>query len=267
VNVLPGRNYDILLLGGRYVNRLLLVTAFVNDLVDDGTSNDKFITGYTSSGTGVPIVAGKSNLITLAMEKLNLDISTAVAFTYGTGGTETSSTIIRNHSTAPGIAVLPLPKRIDGEPEPTLIMTIATNKFVDLIHARASVDPSPPLFKMQGTNLQGEVVLNPIGKQIFTPQIGNEVINDSTFANGNFAAVYTFANLPDEFSQKDIDAGLRYNYQYYAFGTEESGSSKWEIRNGVNHRLLDDGGVGGLIMVRVGDGSIKDFDIVIDIHF
>ncbi|MDR2247178.1 MAG: hypothetical protein LBE17_11015, partial [Treponema sp.] len=64
----------------------------------------------------------------------------------------------------------------------------------------------------------------------------------------------------------DIDAGLRYNFQYYGFGTSDSKSSKWNIRNGINHHVLDTNGEGGMIRLRIGAGSTVEYDVELEFH-
>ncbi|MDR0760158.1 MAG: hypothetical protein LBF74_08615, partial [Treponema sp.] len=65
--------------------------------------------------------------------------------------------------------------------------------------------------------------------------------------------------LPEKLTDPDIniDAGLRYNFQYYGFGKIASKSSQWNIRNGINYRVVDNNGEGGLILLRLGEGSIE----------
>jgi hypothetical protein len=249
-----GKYYDILLLGGRYENRLLLVTAFVNSI------NEKTkATEYSENGTGVPIIAGTSNLITLQRHKVNLELnetnynaSEEVSFMYNGSGVPIT------RSTEDKIATLKLTK---GETNPSgvdLVMKIETAKFADLIYA-AGGDATFNTTSFAST----EVVLYPLYNQPFAPAIATGALE---VADDTLTYTHTFNSLTADFSDKDVDAGLRYNFLYYAFGDSASGSSKWEIRNGVNNRLLDNGEVGGLIRVRVGEGSTGPTNIEFNIN-
>jgi hypothetical protein len=258
-----GKKYNILLLGGRYENRLLLITAFVNALDSNGK------TTHVSGGQGVPIVAGKSNRITLAMTKLNLTLheedpsnlpnalqGSEVFVRYGSQGSFPTSPILITRPDNIATVDLGSPHSNSGY---KLELKIETVKFADLIRAVGG----DTAFNSNNFATCG-AVLYPSVRRPFNAQLGMGTV---TASGDTFTCTYTFENLPTNFTNTDLYAGLRYNFQYYAFGESASGSSKWEIRNGVNNYVLDDGEIGGLIRVQVGDGSSEDTYIVIDIRF
>jgi hypothetical protein len=244
ISVLANKTYDVLYLGGWLQNRTLLVTAFTNDA-----------NGYNPNGSGITIEAGKANVIKLYVNPLDLALAgeqaqgnpADVFFSWGSAPKEIS----RLHGK--DIATLKL-EISEVAIFQDLKIKIETEKFKDLIHA-------------EGTNFsffQNEMVLTPL-TDIFEPLM---LTNPSpSVASDSVTYEYVFGahTLPEKL-KSHIDAGLRYNFQYYAFGDPDSKSTLWNIRNGINHRVLDTNGEGGLIRLRIGNGSIGESNIKIEFH-
>jgi hypothetical protein len=68
---------------------------------------------------------------------------------------------------------------------------------------------------------------------------------------------YTFdiSGIKDGTGLLNIDGRLRLEMRYYAFGDIDSGSSGWNIRNGLDFDE-DNGGSGGELVVQFGSGSV-----------
>jgi hypothetical protein len=254
VSVIPGQRYDILLLAGTKSNRVLLATGFVNNA--DG------ITG-SISGPGYLIEAGKAHVIKPLMHKTNISpddpddegplVANIVITATKTASADLSVTYLRDVTTD-FIATATVTK--DTDPL-TLVATLATTKFIDLINAAGT----------------GGALNFASNKGQLAPRYGGtDTANFGAIQTklgvdtGTGTGPYTYTFNIAKPGKLDIDGKLRLNLGYYAFGNPNSQSSLWNIRNGLDYDL-DDNGTGGSIVVKFGDGSkvtetsTIDFDI------
>jgi hypothetical protein len=245
VAVKPGIAYDILLLAGVKANRVLLATGFVNR--SDGA-------GWVDSGPGYTVEAGKANVIIMTLLKTNLtpDGGLDISFT----GTNTSDATIVGGFTSTRVdnfAVVVVPT-LPSVKEFTV--NLSQTKLTDLIRAGSTGD----LFVSNRAQLSA---LYTEEAQSFVPQFVSA-------ANGVDSYTYTFTPIKVDgpgtpiVKKNDIDGRLRLELTYYAFGDSDSKSTLWNIRNGLDYDL-DDNGSGGSIVVQFGTGS--EFDEYPTIQF
>jgi hypothetical protein len=286
VSVPVNKSYDVLYLGGWYKNRTLLATAFTNDA--DAAD------GYVADGEGILIKAGQANVIKLFVNSVVLDL----AEDGFVGGTPDVSFLANENSqngvleitrgdTGNDIATLQVPSTID--PLASLKITITTEKFKDLIHAEYEYktelegDPGEEQEVDKSTTSltfsQNEMVLcpPPDNAGAFGPsllQVDQDNLpkpdDDSiTYEYGfGISSGDAYGPLPEKLEESgiNIDGALWYEFQYYGFGDPDSKSVQWTIKNGINNRVWDTNGEGGLIRLRLGTGSAGAEDAELEFH-
>jgi hypothetical protein len=226
ISVKASEKYDILLLAGTKANRVLLATSFVN--LADGS-------GYDISGTGYEVKVGEANVITMAMTKTNITPDPTPDITFA-ATQATSGTLAVNYSRIDKIATA----EVD---EPTfapllLTVTLGIDKLTDL------------------SNAGGGSFVFASNKAQLAPRYTQDV---ETFGlvqsvNSTGPGPYTYVFDISTLGTLDLDAKLRLNLVYYAFGDPDSKSSGWNIRNGLDYDV-DNNASGGVMVVTFGDGS------------
>jgi hypothetical protein len=226
VEVEPGEEYDVLLLAGREANRVLLATGFVNSVDGNGT------TIYDSSGQGVPITADGANVISFTIYKANIMVGTGEDLDVTAGGT------YERDSSTDNIATIEVGKNPSDDLE---IEFNGSIKLADLVKA---AKPGIPAFAAN------TLTLKPLYPKY--PLAVIEVPGNASDATGvKFTYEIASTNLPQN---DDIDGMLVWELAYYAFGDEDSKSSRWNIRNGIDYEI-DKEDSGGSIRLRIGEGS------------
>jgi hypothetical protein len=239
ISVKPDVAYDILLLAGTKANRVLLATGFVND--DDGTTG-------TNGGLGYTVKFGQANVISPTMHKTNI--------TPDSGGTPDIT--FKGHQSvaddltfvyargSDNIAIVTVPSSPVSQ---SLIVHLLTTKFVDLANAGAGTlafSSNKAMLNARYTKGDQSIAMYSV---------------DGVDATTEYT--YTFNPLSTMVKAADIDGKVRLELTYYAFGDPDSKSSLWNIRNGLDYDV-DDNGSGGSIVVQFGDGSPLTQDVTID---
>jgi hypothetical protein len=242
ISVKPGQAYDVLLLVGIKKNRLLLATGFVNNA--DGNA-------YASGEEGYLVEANKANVIRPVMTYTNITPdATSEDFSF-TGVDSSNNPLIFAYTRTDKIATVAVPTPTNVT---SFIAHLKTDRLEDLTNAGSPT--GKPLYSYN------RAILYPRYTQhSFTVQY---VDAETTTLPVPAKYDYVFPVGTDPLLQGDIDAKLRVELRYYAFGTKDSGSSQWNIRNGIDYGI-DDGGSGGAIVVRFGAGS--SFDEGVGIEF
>jgi hypothetical protein len=247
ISVPPGK-YDILLLAGAKANRVLLATGFVD--ADDNTG--------TGTGAGYTIAADKPNVIKPGMHKINLtpdgDAAADITFTHNTG----PITYARNVET--NIGTVPVPSTATSFTVHLAFKLEEASKFIDLINAAGGAETTTPPFNSNKAQLSARYN-EEAGLIKVTSVPGLMKKADGIEAAAKLGEVAQFIYEFDPLSSiikagtNNIDGVVRLELRYYAFGFEKSGSSLWNIRNGLDYDL-DNGNSGGSLVVKVGTGSV-----------
>jgi hypothetical protein len=244
VNVPVGTGYSVVLLAG-YKSFLLAA-------------------GYN---TPVSIVAGKANLISIGISSVSPQWKKA---NDTNDGFQFEAAIAANAATTipiTGGALIVAPYEVDAylpasgdtftvkfapdkafsEDGLTALKVGSTLNIADYsvtLHHRYNKDPIDPIVlpkKTSGSGISGSA-----GAYAFT---------DTGVVFENNGGTSTLA-LPT----RDIDLLLEIEFSYYAFGTADSTGRKWIIKNGLTYEP-DDGKLGGLFPVKIGNGTPEDLKV------
>jgi hypothetical protein len=276
VAVPPERNYDVLLLGGRKKNMILLVSAFVNNR--NGSGN----TEYVANGDGILIKQDETNVIDLTLTYIESNPGLPL-----TGYTITELTTLTPHSVAAVTGgdydaiyktVLPARDRstptefIGGGTGITVVVKTGGLKTTSPKGALTEADDQwaagtyvhPTFSQAQMKILQyGN---HPVDTMI---AVGDTTDNDKvtyTFTLGAGGVVNGTGRWPDpdpaapDAKNRGVYAKMYYELSYYAFGrtTITSGDdsrkgSKWVIKNGYDSSLDEGAGSeGGAVLLIIG---------------
>jgi hypothetical protein len=238
VAVEPDKSYDILLLAGTLSNRVLLATGFINNAAGNGYVPTDTSDPLNPVGVGYEVKANKPNTITFTMTSTNITVG--VDLTVDNDGTDFT------YSRPGGIATI---SEVDHEENTgnLKIKFAGTLKLVHLENAQLNETPSGATFA------SNKLTLSPL---YTTDSFDLKVVGDTTKTEG---VVYTYeiatGDLPSKKGNlRDVDGKLKWELQYFAFGNVNSKSSKWNIRNGLDYDI-DDNGSGGSIRVKFGTGT------------
>jgi hypothetical protein len=268
VGVLPGKAYDVLVLGGTMVNQALLATGYVN------TGNAKHgVAHFDPEGQGITIVRGQVNLITIPLTIIDLqategELLEVIADEYPDDEITNFKFTYEEHEENPeyGEDVKPITYeffrdpvshittfRIDKGFRGDITVRFSTRKLRDLIHAVLSKDGSLGSIPFQVHGSEQYLTLFPRwAKHPFRAVHGNSRFEGASIDQLRYS--FTFSNNAlAEVRDEDIDGLFYFEMPYYAFGTPASGSWRWNIRKG----FIPDG-QGSSIWLQVGEGSQGD---------
>jgi hypothetical protein len=272
VEVLPGKAYDVLFLGGTMVNQVLLVTGYVN-AGDAKKGNAQF----DPEGQGITIVRGQVNLITIPVTTIDLqstegelleviadeypdDELTNFKFTYedheeNTENGKDAKPITYEFSRDPASKITTF--RIDKGFRGDIKVRFSTRKLRDLLHAALPKDGSfgSIPFYIHGSE-QYLTLLPQWAKHSFRAIPANSRFDGASIDKLRYS--FTFSNKDmAEVREEDIDGLFYFEMPYYAFGTPASGSWRWNIRKGFTYEGNADS-QGCSIRLQVGEGSRGD---------
>ncbi|MDR0759198.1 MAG: hypothetical protein LBF74_03710 [Treponema sp.] len=225
VEVEPKLSYDVLLLAGTEANRVLLATGFVNNADGDG---------YDPSGDGYTVTVDAANVITFTMRKTNILVGTELV-----ADTDSTDVTYSRDEAATGDKIATFLRPRDSSDD-LVVEFDGSTKLQDLENAGG---PSGILFVANTLTLKPLYPKYPLAVKTVTPSIQTGV---------EFTYIITDADLPGD--DEDIDGKLIWELAYYAFGTPDSKSTRWNIRNGLDYGI-DQNDSGGSIRVKFGDGS------------
>jgi hypothetical protein len=278
VGVLPGKAYDVLLLGGTMVNQVLLASGYVN--AGDAKNGDAH---FDLEGQGITIVRGQLNLITIPLTIIDLqategellevigdaypdDEITNFKVTYeaheenpGHGDDGKSITYAFFREPVSNITTFRIDKGFRGD----IKVRFSTRKLRDLIHAVLSKDGSfgSIPFLMHGSE-QYLTLFPRWAKHPFRAVHGNSRFEGGSIDQLRYSFTFT-NNAMAAVRDKDIDGLFYFEMPYYAFGTPASGSWRWNIRKGLTYDGNHDS-QGASIRLQVGEGSQGDSDTWIE---
>jgi hypothetical protein len=246
ISVKPDVAYDVLLLAGIKENRVLLATGFVNNEDGDGYDSNP------ATGLGYKVEANKANVIRPQMTLTNITPddpdgsgSRSPDITFGGTSAPPGGTFDYGRDTVDKIATVTVPEK-----PTTFVVHLSTLQLADLTHAGFPTGGSLYFYN--------RATLYPrYKKHYFSVQYVGGVAGTDEFTYSFPATPAT--SLPDG----DIDGKLRLELRYYAFGTSDSGSGFWNIRNGVDYDI-DNSGSGGSIVVKFGAGSSFDEEVGVE---
>jgi hypothetical protein len=197
--------------------------------------------GYDMNGPGYTVKAGEPNVISLNMTKINLtpDGDGVADITF------TGSNISYAYARTEGLATVTGTTSSDT---PTLVVHLKTTKLQNLINAGGT-----PFFASNTVLLSQRYDQE---KEKITP-----LKKEGT--DGTTEYLYTFPSGTIPGKDVNVDGHLLLELTYYAFGDSDSGSSKWNIRNGLNY-AEDNTGSGGRIVVKFGEGTKFQEGVIIE---
>jgi hypothetical protein len=245
VSVPVGTGYEVLLLAG--YNKTLLAAGY------KGANNS-----IPVGGDAVDIKAGQANVVEITLDPIPLQwIPGAADFLANdfqfdadltSSGTDLTVDLTDRYII---LAAPPVADVTDIDSTDTFTVKFNISKLAPLMLAEGS---GADTLTLEGYT----VALRPFNAlETFTlPAVAPDTnVAGNVFSDpgGTAGIEFEFTGLPN----KNIDAALEFTLKYRAFGsTAASGGTVWLIRNGLNGITLDaPGDTGGLILVRIGEGS------------
>ncbi|MDR0554206.1 MAG: hypothetical protein LBG76_05335 [Treponema sp.] len=258
LSVPPNHNYDVLLLGGRFENMILLASAFVNS--ESGGSQT-----YAAGGTGIAIKPDITNTISLTLEWIASNPVTHYTLDDGASptiaqGTAYPYTDILYTTLKPQSSSNPGELETTGETEISVVVT--TEGIDNLTFADDSFEAGAferPNYVKARMKIVGYSSSHPVPTMSATYDQTN---NSASIDDMTGVVTYTFKLGSGENAEHwpapsvGVYARMYYELNYYAFGRDPDTAkgSKWNIRNNYDPRLLDTGpgSQGGSILLIIG---------------